>query len=361
MSAAREARMTVDIVDAERETNGGALARRRLPSGPKAAAARPSRAKWAPADAEPDLLQPLGDQLVISCGHSILLSDLCGQLGAAAGGFFHFQSRFLKRAELRIAGRMVQGEPATASCDRIASRALVKLPRSSLARAERDAPDPSLEVQSEHQVRDGLTLRYRITNRSAQRIKTSISWRLSADFVDQGKSNTLKGLPRVGVARRWSAPATLLLTSLHPRLRHASRVRFSGPEAFRSAGDRVFSVLHLEPQAECVVELELTPLFDPAYAAELPDRPDADNAKPWQDGCSQLIAASPAVQAAWDAAASDLRTLQLGDGQGEERFTPAAGIPHYLALFGRDALMSGWQTSLLNPATMRGALSLVGR
>src|SRR6185437_2285881 len=62
-----------------------------------------------------------------------------------------------------------------------------------------------------------------------------------------------------------------------------------------------------------------------------------------------------------DRAAADLASLHLLEGEGPERFTPAAGIPNYIGLFGRDTLMASWQSALLNPATLRGTLRLVAR
>jgi len=56
-----------------------------------------------------------------------------------------------------------------------------------------------------------------------------------------------------------------------------------------------------------------------------------------------------------------LASLHLLEGEGPERFAPAAGIPNYIGLFGRDTLMASWQSALLNPATLRGTLRLVGR
>ncbi|HEX4097848.1 MAG TPA: glycogen debranching N-terminal domain-containing protein, partial [Caulobacteraceae bacterium] len=270
--------------------------------------------------------------------------------------------RFLDQAELRIAGRRIQSEPCgTAATDHLAGRALVKLPRTSLSRDDQDVADPQLEVQTDWRISDGVLLRHCITNRNARRVRFPISWRITADFVDQGQAHVRDRKPRVPVKRRWTDGDTLLLEGRYPGLCHSTRIRFRGLKGLRPAGDRVLVILELEAQAQCVIELEVTPLFDPAHAAELPLIVPDDEPEPWQDGCSRLVAGDAAVQAAWDTAVSDLRTLQLGDGHGEERFTPAAGIPHYLALFGRDALMTGWQSALLNPATMRGALSLVGR
>jgi glycogen debranching enzyme len=74
------------------------------------------------------------------------------------------------------------------------------------------------------------------------------------------------------------------------------------------------------------------------------------------DGGVRMTAGNQQVQRAWDRTASDLASLALLEGVGEERLTPAAGVPNYLALFGRDVLVTGLQASLLAPAMLRGSL-----
>ncbi len=81
----------------------------------------------------------------------------------------------------------------------------------------------------------------------------------------------------------------------------------------------------------------------------------------WDHGCARISALNPTVEAAWTRAAADLGALALLDGEGAERFTPAAGIPNYIGLFGRDTLIAAWQSALLNPATLRGSLSLISK
>lgn len=61
-----------------------------------------------------------------------------------------------------------------------------------------------------------------------------------------------------------------------------------------------------------------------------------------------------------DRARVDLASLRLFDlDQGEHNWKLAAGIPTYLAAFGRDMLASSWQASLLSNDMARGALSMM--
>ncbi len=312
----------------------------------------------------PGLLRPLGTRLAISRGHSVVLADHEGRLCGGTTGFFHHQSRFLSRLELKVAGRRPESASAAVIApDELTARFRSALPRSMVKdrRLHTLAPERMLEVQLDWQVSAGLAAVFRLTNRTPAPIAMPLSWSLDADFADQGQLTAGRRRPRLSVQRVWVEPATLILRSLHPRLRHATRIECRGPVAFKQAGKDIHCELDLAPQETVEIRFEAAPMFDPAHADQLPPQTGSEGAtEAWLQGCARLAAADGVVQAAWDGAACDLHSLQFGDGDGEERFTPAAGVPHYLALFGRDTLMTGWQTALLNPATQRGALDLVG-
>ena len=57
-------------------------------------------------------------------------------------------------------------------------------------------------------------------------------------------------------------------------------------------------------------------------------------------------------------AREDLAALRLFDlDHGTDAWVPAAGLPIYIALFGRDVLTAAWQSALLGPQLLRGALT----
>ena len=314
----------------------------------------PARAEAA---IEAGLLRPLADQLAISRGHGVVLVDLDGRLEGKASGYFHHQARFLSLAELRLDGaRLETASAAVTGPASLTARFLAKPGKSH----EPLLPPPAIEVEQQYRLARRLELACRLINRAPVRLTAQLDWRLDADFADQDQVVSGRRRPRMQVARHWTAPGTLAFRSLHPKLHHATCVRFRGPAAFRWSEGMVRCELTLDPQQEAQVVLEVEPQFDPAYAAELPPEAEGPADDDWLEGCSRLTAANRTVQDAWDCAAADLRALQLGDGEGEQRYMPAAGMPHYLSLFGRDSLMAGWQSGLLNPSMLAGTLDLVG-
>lgn len=89
------------------------------------------------------------------------------------------------------------------------------------------------------------------------------------------------------------------------------------------------------------------------------DRAFLDTAATFETAESATLA--PVVTAALDRARRDLAALRLYDlggsgGAGRGGWTMAAGLPIYLALFGRDALTAAWQAAPLGPEMMAGSL-----
>jgi glycogen debranching enzyme len=71
---------------------------------------------------------------------------------------------------------------------------------------------------------------------------------------------------------------------------------------------------------------------------------------------------TPAVQRVMDRSRQDVADLRLYDlDEGEHNWKLAAGIPTYLALFGRDMLAAAWQASMLSTDMSRGALDIMAK
>lgn len=75
----------------------------------------------------------------------------------------------------------------------------------------------------------------------------------------------------------------------------------------------------------------------------------------FQTAESQTLA--PVVIATLEQARRDLASLRLYDlDHGSRAWTVAAGLPIYVALFGRDTLTASWQAGMVGPELMRGTL-----
>src|SRR5437763_1254492 len=71
---------------------------------------------------------------------------------------------------------------------------------------------------------------------------------------------------------------------------------------------------------------------------------------------------TPVVVGALEQAKRDLVSLRLYDlDHGERAWTMAAGLPVYVALFGRDSLTAAWQAALASPDMLKGTLPELAR
>jgi glycogen debranching enzyme len=71
---------------------------------------------------------------------------------------------------------------------------------------------------------------------------------------------------------------------------------------------------------------------------------------------------TPVVVGALEQAKRDLASLRLYNlDQGERAWTLCAGLPVFVALFGRDSLTAAWQAAIVSPDMMKGALPELAR
>jgi len=327
-----------------------------------------AKVEWAGADGlgatTPwDVAQLRGGPAYVYRGHICLLVDPAAEIRGGATGFFYHRTRFLSRLDFRIDGR----RPELANAERIGADRLLAYYLAPLPAARRSGRSDDERVRRAIEIRavaslveDGLVYEYHLANHGAATARLRLSWRPRADYADQAAAKAGRRPGFAPVAFSWAGGGELVLRCRHPALHHATRVRVEGPAPSSWHAGELRLTLELPSQQEASVRVAIEPLFDPAFAAELPDRSSSSRDLSRAALC-RLSTRSELVTHAWRRAAHDLAALRLGDGEGDERLTPTAGAPRYIALFGRDSLMAGWQSLLLDPAILKGALGLVGR
>lgn len=81
----------------------------------------------------------------------------------------------------------------------------------------------------------------------------------------------------------------------------------------------------------------------------------------WLDEVPRFQADSDTLKKVFDKSIVDLAALRIaGEIQGERYVLPAAGLPWFMTLFGRDTLITSLQTIWVGPDLARGALHLLG-
>ncbi|MGH7956688.1 MAG: glycogen debranching N-terminal domain-containing protein, partial [Opitutaceae bacterium] len=341
-------------------------------------------------------LRPRDDTLHVTRNRTALATDLDGYLnGGPDRGLFVHQTRLLSHYRYRI-----DGKPWT-------PLALSNVEQHSwmgyyVALAPGAEPDPRftilgpggtlaqqpIELRLSRFVGDGMHEDVDLTNFAQRPASFTLQLWVDADFADKDETKE----PRRqfgGIARDWRETGAGVWELAF---------RYAAQHAFDHQGNTGTTRI----ERGVVLRIERAgspPTFDPqrgviSFAVELPPRgswhacvhctAEIDGKiLPLQPGCRSFAGAhddfdrrraifmdestqfatvesetlAPVVLATLEQARRDLAALRLYDlDHGERAWVPAAGLPIYLALFGRDTLTAAWQASLVTTDIMRGTL-----
>jgi glycogen debranching enzyme len=99
----------------------------------------------------------------------------------------------------------------------------------------------------------------------------------------------------------------------------------------------------------------------PAVCANCHDEtPNSDRMASWNDSVTKLESSIDSVQRLYAQAIEDTAALRLPAAD-DTAFVPAAGLPWFVALFGRDSLIVSLQNAITYPGFARGALEELGK
>ncbi len=300
------------------------------------------------------------ERLILHREHSLLISDATGRIGKGVEGFYYRQTRFLSRLALLVGGQA----PRFASAVAVDSRSSIAY---YLAPAPGDGEIAlkAIEIQVNRFVGTGLRQEVILTNRGLAPAPVGVSIAVAADYADLSAAASGIDAEAVPVTRAWrtiTAGGEIALRSRHPQLHHGTTIRIRCPGATLAVEDDAVRLdTTLSPQAALVMAITVAPVFQGA--------PIEPSGAGWSVGAGAAAAVPrvalstpvPLVQEAWDRAIADLDSLALGEGEGGEQLMPAAGIPMFQAMFGRDALIAARQASLLSPSMLRGTLRAMVR
>jgi glycogen debranching enzyme len=326
------------------------------------------------------LLRVYPDLLFAYHGHSLLITDRMGTITGGLAGLYEHDVRLISHYKLLVNGHEPRFD-AVSAVDSYSTLAYYVAPPTPDASVKQDAQgllehelDRQVVVRVARFVGQGLHEDVEVTNHGLTEANFELAWELAADFADLVEARGGERQQEAPVAVDWQLTdegGELRLTYQHPQLHRGSIVRFRGP-GFppRREGDRVIYSLKLGPQESrryclevaCVVDGEVRePLYGCDAFGAVANEADAVR-RELMANATRIRTPNVTVQKAWDRAAADLGALALGDGSTRaEMAVPAAGIPLYGTLFGREALTIAGQSLLLSPLPAEGALRLLAK
>jgi glycogen debranching enzyme len=305
--------------------------------------------------------------LAIKEGETFLYTDVEGniedrrELGL---GLYHRDTRFLSHYRIRLSGL----EPIllSSSAGR-ASMAHVDATNPELPSEEGPSiPQNSLSVRRVRAVAGRLYERIRIRNYNPVPVSVDIALSFGADFADvfevRGMARELHGThdpPR--------AEGRQVIFGYHGRdgVRRQTRIELGrDPSAHEIRGDlvEITVTVRLEPRSTAVIPLTV----DPLVGEEEPKRRPFEEAvnylrrsfEDWRRDCTSIVTDNALFNQLLDRGIRDTRALYTEvDGGG----IVAAGIPWYVAVFGRDTLITSHQLLTLTPRPARDSLRVLAR
>ena len=314
-----------------------------------------------PAEAREDLL-------VLKDGVLFLCTRTDGDVAPAqvtGEGFYAHDTRHLSELRLEVGG----ARPVALSHTAFEDRAVLDSTNATLrSRSRSPIPQLSLSITRELMVAAGR-LYYLVRLRSflGEPITTDVSLGLAADFADMFE---VRGAPRRAARGHTLAPRqterglTLAYVGEDEAFRETIIELEPTPDRLETAADRAQAGWEVTLQPGASVEVLAT--AEPSVSGRRrPRRRRATAARElhdaeagWHASCTVVTSDNERYDQLIATSARDLRALILPVPDGQ---IIAAGIPWYVAPFGRDALLAAGEALILNPDLVRDALSSLAR
>ncbi|MBD0349150.1 MAG: hypothetical protein ICV59_08355, partial [Thermoleophilia bacterium] len=301
--------------------------------------------------------------LTILEGSTFCICDECGDIDAATEGLFASDTRFLSRFRLTLNGE----RPLLLSYGKVEYFSAAFYLRNPPARG---LGQDELAVTRERFVGRAMQERVHIQNLTNEARTVEVAFDVGTDFADIfavkqhdfALGDPLRAEPLPPLAASAWDPASRQFVFEDPDWPGAAtQVIFSRPGEHGSGTIRY--LVELEPRGRWDVRVDVVPSLDGGRVAPATaERRFGDELAHVRDSLSAWQLRVPQLRASWDdlvhcftRSVADLAALRMRGGEGMAKL-PAAGMPWFMTVFGRDTLISSLQTLLFGPDLARGAL-----
>ncbi|HWC31543.1 MAG TPA: glycogen debranching N-terminal domain-containing protein, partial [Actinomycetota bacterium] len=304
--------------------------------------------------------------LTILEGSTFCVSDERGDIEGPTDGLFASDTRFLSRWILTLNG----ARPHVLSFDKVEYFSAAYYLRNPVAGGlDRD----ELSIARERFVGEGMQDHVVVQNHAHRRLDFELALEVGTDFADiltvkehdfaLGDPDHANPLPeRVTIADA-DADGHLVLVDPSP-FAGVTQLFFS--QRGKVDGSTVRYPIALEPGESWGLRVEVTVASDGSRTEpENAERQFGDelarvraSLSAWHMRIPQLRATWEPLAAAFDRSVSDLASLRIRSAQPEGQLF-AAGMPWFMAVFGRDTLITCLQTFLFGPELARNALAVL--
>jgi glycogen debranching enzyme len=307
--------------------------------------------------------------LTINHGATFVVSDMQGEIAPASGqGMFSNDTRFVSSYRLYTNGqRCILLTSATPTY----YLARIYMKNRTFATEEGEIEEGTLEIVVTRAVSDGLHEDIDVTNYGMRPVRFNLEIAVRSDFADVFEVKAQHFVRRGHVTTELCENGTAVRTSYVNR--DFSRELYycfvdSGSAPVYANGRATFDV-QLEPGAawhtctdynfihgghDGASERRCRGGFAHGAFDEMQRR--------WRETATRLTSENEEVYRFYRQSVEDMAALRLyAHDLTDDQWTPAAGVPWFVALFGRDSLIASLQNMLVSPGFARGALRTLAR
>jgi glycogen debranching enzyme len=303
------------------------------------------------------------DAVAILEGRSFMYSNGVGDVpGGTIGGLVHADTRFLNRWVLTLNGKPLLALRGGA-VDYYSAAFIVTNGQMPGLRPN------SVAIRRLRFVGNGLQERIIAHNYSDKRLTAELRLATGNDFADLFEIKDRVRDRSAEISRDHAANGSRLRYRYQHDGFQAETVVMASTPATRVEGDDFIWDLDLEPDAEWTCDLRVPLKLGPNEVqpshegfGEVFAPSGDDTVSRWRAQLPQFESDSPLLAPVMRRSGEDLVALRI-EAQVDDLHVllPAAGLPWFLTLFGRDTLITAYQTACFGPLLARGALLALAR
>ncbi|BDA75619.1 Amylo-alpha-1,6-glucosidase [Calothrix sp. PCC 7716] len=302
--------------------------------------------------------------LTINHSRTFMVSDLCGNISHdSQQGIFSDDTRFLSHYTCYING---QNWIRLSSTNTTYYAARIYLTNPVFSTQDGSVPKGSLSLIISRVASDGIREELELTNYGLKKVSLNLEITLRSDFADIFEVE-LQNLTRRGhIETRWNREQSTLATT------------YSNGDFFRClsysinncsvqphyGNGRIIFEITLEPGESWKTYCNYTlsdnehtrkPL-DLSYQEAFETGLNQNHSK-WREMVTHITSSNEDFNRLYSQSIEDLGALRLYDYEfKEDTWIPAAGVPKYVTLFGRDSLTVSLQNMIIHPGFAKGTL-----
>jgi glycogen debranching enzyme len=308
-------------------------------------------------------------QLTVHQGYTVMVSDPDGQiLAEGQKGLFFLDTRLISSWAMFADGvhwKLLNGGALAASA------AQIYCTNPPILTSAGKIPENKLGLILGRHIDGGMHEDIDITNYGSQKICFNLEIAIRSDFADifevKGNNVTRRG----EIKSDWSAAAQEMTTTYqHEDFSRALKVRASDQHSAMSYANGQLSFnIELQPGASWHTCMHYAFANGDSWSMAPKKCVDdymnsgaATAQKLWKDSVLKVETDNDIFATAFAQAVDDMSALRLPiAGTDQMQFVPAAGLPWFVALFGRDSLIISLQNAIVHPEFARGALVVLAR